>query len=147
MRNDDAVSPVIAVILLVAITVVLAAVVFFVVTDASSNSGKPPISNLQPVAGTAPTGGLDGNLIGLTHSGGDCLQLPDLRFALRTDAGLVALTYTDADGKVCVGETLILEEASAFDFDAADEGGRYQLVVIDQITNLIVFEELVTLGS
>lgn len=43
-KNDEAVSPVIGVILMVAITVVLAAVVFVVVSKLANNNAEAPIS-------------------------------------------------------------------------------------------------------
>ena len=44
LRDEDAVSPVIAVILMVAITVVLAATVFVLVSDIGKNAGQAPMN-------------------------------------------------------------------------------------------------------
>jgi flagellin-like protein len=92
-KNDEAVSPVIGVILMVAITVILAAVIAAFVFGMSGN-----ISKTKVVAATVSQS--DGMHITVTYNGGQ--DSPTLSYGVVTvspsNTGLAGLTYTNASG-------------------------------------------------
>ncbi len=141
--RDDAVSSTIAVILLVAIAVVLATGVYFLLADTGSRSGVPPASTFTVSEGSAPTLGLDASVWIVQHRGGPCIGLDHTRIAFDRGAGLVDLQATAVDQNFCVGDTMALDEVDALDVTPSDSTNRVRLVMIDQVTQLILFEELV----
>jgi len=86
LTDDDAVSPVIGVILMVAITVILAAVIAtFVLGLGESVSNTAPQASFSTNYDSSPSAGTDSfgdtvnnGLLTVTHSGGDSLEAPNL---------------------------------------------------------------------
>ena len=90
-KNDEAVSPVIGVILMVAITVILAAVIAAFVFGMSGNITKTKI-----VAVTAQQP--DGKTITVTYQGGQDAQSFEYGNVTVSAAGGAAVTYTNSTG-------------------------------------------------
>lgn len=145
--DDKAAAPTMAVILMVAIVVVLAVVVLMAVNDSGRDSLQPVVSNIQIAPGNAPTSGLDAGLFNLEHRGGDCLSIANTRFAIDRGGQLVTLTANHANVQFCAGETMALDEIHPLDFVAVDAGQRVELVIIDELSELIVDEQLVQLHT
>jgi archaeal type IV pilus assembly protein PilA len=80
VQEDEAVSPVIAVILMVAITVVLAATVFVLVSDIGGNQKTGPTTNLQVTADAAA------NTILIKHTSGDKLKTDEYKVSVTSGA-------------------------------------------------------------
>jgi flagellin-like protein len=80
IADDDAVSPVIGVILMVAITVILAAVIGTFVLGLGGNVNQTPQASFTfEFTADASTGGsTSGDYINITHDGGDTLQASNL---------------------------------------------------------------------
>jgi flagellin-like protein len=159
VNNEEAVSPVIGVILMVAITVVLAAVVFVLVSDLGGDSGVPQFPNADAsdaadTAQSAPTAQED-NLIELEHRGGDLIETADFRW---TVGGIAVDTTTCEAAPVTggpvpstavttwdVGQSICLTEK---DNTAGNEvtAGAKEIRVIHIDSNTIIFEETVTIA-
>lgn len=82
-KNEDAVSPVIGVILMVAITVILAAVIAAFVFGMGTPT-KTPTVNMQLVR--AQVNGTGNGTIILTHSGGETITLSDVKLIIYSDS-------------------------------------------------------------
>ena len=89
-RNEDAVSPVIGVMLLLVVTVVIAAVVVGFSTGLAGSTGTTPTA-LFEVSGTetwAGTGdGEELSYLNIRHKGGDTIPLSDLQITLTSVGG------------------------------------------------------------
>ena len=100
-KNDEAVSPVIAIILMVAITVVLAGVLYmWVQSMTDQQSSGPEILPLNVVDGSdSAVGGFIPqyrNFTALKHTGGDPLNLADYTVSAINTAGTrYTLVYSD----------------------------------------------------
>lgn len=104
MRNDDAVSPVIGVILMVAITVILAAVIAVFVFDLAGDvqSGKT----------VGVTAKLNGENATVTYMGGaDHATLVSLNMSLY-DAGVVFINATEVASPTVGQKILVLTKGS-----------------------------------
>jgi archaeal type IV pilus assembly protein PilA len=104
MRNDDAVSPVIGVILMVAITVILAAVIAVFVFDLAGDvqSGKT----------VGVTAKLNGENATVTYMGGtDHATLVSLNMSLY-DAGVVFINATEVASPTVGQKILVLTNSS-----------------------------------
>jgi flagellin-like protein len=88
VKNEDAVSPVIGVILMVAITVILAAVIAAFVFNIGGNQQKVPAANFKVTADTT-------NGLRLEHSGGDALVTSKTKITIRY-ANNDTTIYSDA---------------------------------------------------
>ena len=88
IRDDDAVSPVIGVILMVAITVILAAVIGTFVLGLTGTVKKPPQAQF-----TFDETGTNAN-IDVTHDGGDPVDAANVEIVDSTDGA----TYCDSQG-------------------------------------------------
>ena len=132
-ENDEAVSPVIGVILMVAITVVLAAVVFVLVTKLSGNqtSNTPSIS--FDVSDTARTAKVI-NTGGQQLKWGDATN-PGIIAACSVDTALPNISTKDISGTaVTPGTTLV----SAGDIIAGCDAAS-TLTVRDTVSNTLVY--------
>jgi flagellin-like protein len=95
VKNEDAVSPVIGVILMVAITVILAAVIAAFVFNLGGEQSKAPTSSI--VAANNPDGGPD---MKVTHKGGDLLKAGDYRLSVvNADLG-EAPAFVNSNGTI-----------------------------------------------
>jgi len=77
VKNEDAVSPVIGVILMVAITVILAAVIAAFVFNLGGSQEKAPTASI--VAANNPEGSAS---MKITHKGGDLLKAGDYKLSV-----------------------------------------------------------------
>jgi flagellin-like protein len=107
-KEEDAVSPVIGVILMVAITVILAAVIGAFVLDIGGSQEKVPqaswsFSQSQDAASSS-TGTGDGK-IDITHDGGDSISASNLD--IQVGSGLSV--DTSFSGDVSAGSTAVVD--------------------------------------
>ncbi len=106
-KKDDAVSPVIGVILMVAITVILAAVIAAFVFGLGSPETAPQASiKMSPN---------DGN-ISVTHQGGDVIYNTsmDVKVYKKSDGTEISpISYTITDGEFAVGDTFEIGNGTA----------------------------------
>ncbi|MDK2939893.1 MAG: archaeal type pilus assembly protein PilA [Methanolobus sp.] len=102
--NEDAVSPVIGVILMVAITVILAAVI------AAFVFGMGPPEQAPQASLRASTATVDGfTSIKLEHQGGDAVYVDSAHTRITLDSVLVNVTLANADTNAFdAGETLYI---------------------------------------
>lgn len=99
MKNEDAVSPVIGVILMVAITVILAAVIAMFVFNMAGD--------VQSSKTVGVTANLEGKNVTVTYMGGtDHATLVSLNATLY-DADTVLINFTEAEG-LSVGQKIIV---------------------------------------
>lgn len=139
--DDDAVSPVIGVILMVAVTVVLAAVVFVLVSE-TADGGDPPFTGVI-LAKDHPdtlTAGTTDNLVLIEHRGGDgCADSDGFRVRLSNDTGRIPVAVSKP-AMFCVGDRFVVAE------DGTDvEAGTYKVQVHYLPTDQLVAEDLVSL--
>ena len=130
-KNEEAVSPVIAIILMVAITVVLAGVLYVWVTSLA-DTGET-VDNLQ-LDGEVTTNGDTVATLSITHRGGDKIAWTDYKVTLNGTAVTAATTETS------VGEvgafTLTTTGATAIIL-----GEEYTARIIELESNKIVWED------
>ena len=114
LEEEDAVSPVIGVILMVAITVILAAVIAAFVFGMGPPEQAPQAS-LRASAATVNDGTNDFNGIKLEHQGGDQVVLEDASTKMIVDGTVV--TYGDSltDTAFDAGETVYIINTSTVD--------------------------------
>ena len=119
-RNEDAVSPVIGVILMVAITVILAAVIAAFVFG----MGAPETAPQASVRG-APASVGDDNVLKLEHQGGDMVTFTDANTRVTVDGAAVDLSILDdANSTFEAGETLyIYNDGTTFYLDGFNASG------------------------
>lgn len=111
LAEDDAVSPVIGVVLIVAITVVLAAVagtlLFGVVDDAGGPAPTAQFEFETNDGGDGWAGG--GDFVNVTHEGGDTVAVANLDVLVGDDeAGVAASDWAE---EVSAGDTVSLTDA------------------------------------
>ena len=107
--NEEAVSPVIGVILMVAITVILAAVIAAFVFGLGGTQVKTPQASIKISSITSPAGNIT-----LTHSGGDSLDLFQTRAIIdgnSTSHNVISLINGTTTQYFSVGDNLIITEA------------------------------------
>jgi flagellin-like protein len=113
--DDDAVSPVIGVILMVAITVILAAVIGTFVLGLGDQ-----VSNTSPTASftfdyTADAGSSSTGHVDITHDGGD--SIPPAQLSVKADVGIEASPATNNNGD----QTLTFDQANPDGFGLSDD--------------------------
>jgi flagellin-like protein len=131
LADEDAVSPVIGVILMVAITVILAAVIGTFVLGLGGNVQSAPQAQLSfeytPAAGGFADGGADGDVVTIVHDGGDSLDSTAFSVSV-TGSGSVSDLST-ASGSVITstwanpaeaGDSVELTEQSGFVFGSGE---------------------------
>lgn len=103
-RNEDAVSPVIGVMLMLVVTVVIAAVVVMFSTGLAGDTKTTPTALFE----VSYTGTWNGDMgselanVGLRHKGGDVIPLKDLQITLESRGGPnsgIVLTHQASDAK------------------------------------------------
>ncbi|SFM89644.1 type IV pilin [Methanolobus profundi] len=102
LKGEDAVSPVIGVILMVAITVILAAVIAAFVFGMGPPEQAPQAS-LRASADTIETGATG---IKLEHQGGDAIVLTDARTKVTLDGNEVILALDETNQSFDAGEIM-----------------------------------------
>lgn len=112
--NEDAVSPVIGVILMVAITVILAAVIAAFVFGMGPPEQAPQAS-LRASADTIETG-IEG--IKLEHQGGDAVVLTSARTTVTLDGKSVSLLLDETNQSFDAGEIMyVFNDSGSFYLD------------------------------
>ena len=129
--NEDAVSPVIGVILMVAITVILAAVIAAFVFGMGPPEQAPQAS-LRASADTI-TSSYEG--IKLEHQGGDAIVLTDARTKVTLDGDSVELLLDTTNQSFDAGEVMYIFSVN---------GSGYYL---DNLKNTSADEDIVSAGS
>ncbi|WP_406656603.1 type IV pilin N-terminal domain-containing protein [Methanolobus sp. ZRKC2] len=109
LKEEDAVSPVIGVILMVAITVILAAVIAAFVFGMGPPEQAPQAS-LRSSA-TESTGSTQVNIVMLEHQGGDEIVLSSTNTKFLIDGNEV--TYAQVDERFTAGERLYIGKKGA----------------------------------
>ena len=132
-KNEDAVSPVIGVILMVAITVILAAVIAAFVFGMAGN-----ISKTKVVAATAQR--VDANTIRVTFMGGqDAQGLQKIDFTVNDT--LAAGSLTGPNNQLAIGNSTLLSPTSATNYP-----GKNRLVGVgtwtDGTTQVVIDQTL-----
>ncbi len=132
-NEEDAVSPVIGVILMVAITVVLAAVVFVLVSDLGGDAEIASFPQVK-LTDSATANGVD-----MEHRSGDCITIADYTFSFNTGTGDVTIVHsTSGNTEFCVGDTLTITRSGAT--------GSTTVKVIDKDAQSVVFERSVVIS-
>ena len=128
-KNEEGVSPVIAVILMVAITVVLAAVLYVMVSGMMTETETTPRGSLTfsdtdisykytgQFQGSVKLDKVDISIYDANLDETIVKQAPTGDFSLSTSSGFLNLTYDDVqpDGKLDASDTLILTGAQVSD--------------------------------
>jgi flagellin-like protein len=125
LRDDDAVSPVIGVILMVAITVILAAVIATFVLglgDSVSDTAPQASFSFDWDGSTNSPGALE-----IRHSGGDTLDAGNLfvRGNYGDTNGNIDVPWTDkynSNSKITAGDTLTISSSDQGSNDVASDG-------------------------
>jgi len=105
-KDEEAVSPVIGVILMVAITVILAAVIATFVFDMGGNlSTAPPSVSLVALSNSATTG----EDVVIKHTGGDELMGGEWKISVVASGNNSEYVYSQAEDDFAVGGQLIIE--------------------------------------
>jgi flagellin-like protein len=110
-KNEDAVSPVIGVILMVAITVILAAVIAAFVFNLGGSQEKAPTASI--VAANNPEGGYD---MKITHKGGDLLKAGDYKLSVVNASDGSAPSFvasTSTSGDFSVGQQIAVNRTTS----------------------------------
>lgn len=143
VNNEEAVSPVIGVILMVAITVVLAAVVFVLVSDLGGDSGVPefPQADSEDAATPLTTGHTD-DVVRMEHRGGELVEVSDYTWKLGSMTALVEACGGAAVTTWNVGETICLVE----DGSSSVTAGAITVQAIHKDSNTIIYEETITVA-
>lgn len=141
-KKEDAVSPVIGVMLMLVVTVVIAAVVVMFSTGLAGSTETTPTALFEvSYVGTYDTGGRGGELtnIGLRHKGGDVIALKDLQITLETKGGInsgLVFTHQASDAKtkkdMSEGEYIAASDSDKSEFNRLK--GEYQ-EAIEAINN------------
>ena len=136
-KKEDAVSPVIGVMLMLVVTVVIAAVVVMFSTGLAGSTETTPTALFEvSYVGTYDTGGYGGELtnIGLRHKGGDVIALKDLQITLETKGGInsgLVLTHQASDAKtkkdMSEGEYIVASDSDKSEFNRLK--GEYKSAV------------------
>ena len=148
MRSDEAVSPVIAVILMVAITVVLAATVFVLVQDIGGGQSVPPTANLAVEVDHAA------DTVQLKHVSGDRFFTGDWRVSL-IDTATGSNTFVTCTTDFEVGDTLTFSTESDAPATCTGAGlaggtalaaGDYKLVVIHVPSSTTLLDQVIQIA-
>ncbi|AEH61270.1 Protein of unknown function DUF1628 [Methanosalsum zhilinae DSM 4017] len=124
MNRDDAVSPVIGVILMVAITVILAAVIAAFVFGIGGDIGQAPQASISASATTVG----DNNVMQLNHRGGDEVSMSETntRIVLTLPNGTETnIVERDFQGIFSAGSTLYI----------FNETGDYKIGIYENVTD------------
>jgi len=132
-NDDDAVSPVIGVILMVAITVILAAVIATFVLGLGDQ-----VSNTAPQASFSTDYDGNNNYVTVTHDGGDSIKASNLYFR-GSKLDLEAQDISDSDNPVWPNDKASGDNSKVVAGDSVDVGvqnsGDFTLNVVYQSPN------------
>ncbi len=152
-KDEEAVSPVIGVILMVAITVILAAVIAAFVFDMGGNLTTAPPSVSLTASSNSASVGAD---IVIKHTGGDALMGSDWKFSVVKEGNNSAYVTTNSVDDFEVGMQLVVntgetEEGSAGGFTTWEYSGtgtaldnvKYTVQVVHIPSNSMVLNTVV----
>ena len=135
-RNEDAVSPVIGIMLMLVVTIIIAAVITGFATDLTADTESTPMAVFD-VAYINPSAKSDGvDSIGFKHKGGDAIPLNDLVITVEQIGGGndgFVISYNPSNVK------------SQVDYGISLEANSYPLVVLGQEEKIT--EALVSTGD
>ena len=153
-KDEEAVSPVIGVILMVAITVILAAVIAAFVFSMGGNLSESPPTVSITASSNAGTPGED---IIIEHTGGDLLKGSEWKLSVVAAGNNTAYAFSLAADDFAVGDQLIIYTAgttddpeSGFDNgdysgagDTFDLGAKYDVKMVHIPSNSLVLDTVV----
>lgn len=146
-RDEEAVSPVIGVILMVAITVILAAVIAAFVFGLTPPTAVPQTQlNAKVTNGTADT-------VVIQHKGGEPLLRSDLKLIAvnsTTSTQIASNTSAFGTGTLSVGDTVSVNANATFgaaNQDLGSVGGQVIIQVVHIPTNSFLLDTRVTITS
>lgn len=155
-RNEDAVSPVIGVMLMLVVTVVIAAVVVMFSTGLAGSTETTPTA-LFEVSYTGTWNSEYGSElanVGLRHKGGDVIPLKDLQITLESEGGInsgIVLTHQAIDTKTKNDMVVGDYEVSQSDLDTYNlwkKGYDDALSLINEMTQKYsITEDIITYGN
>jgi len=138
IKNEDAVSPVIGVILMVAITVILAAVIAAFVFG----MGPPEVAPQASIRGSAATGDSDYNIVKLEHQGGDAITFTTANTKITFEGTTVNMTglTTPAEKRFEAGEILYLYNSTTEYFIDTDDTAASDIIATGSTANVKVID-------
>jgi len=155
-KDEEAVSPVIGVILMVAITVILAAVIAAFVFGMGGNLSEAPPSVSLVASSNSATSGED---IIVKHVGGDMLTGSDWKVSVVAAGNNTAYVTSDSADDFSVGGQLIIENretvlttsnafSATWKYDSATgdllvKGDKYDVKVVHIPSNSMVLDTVV----
>ena len=156
-QDDEAVSPVIAVILMVAITVVLAATVYVWVSGFGTDRSirQPTQFSLADASDDVAAAGVATDVLAvLSHRGGEVMDWGEFNVTTYNGEEITWVNYdtaSDCSGEddalpatdFQVGGKLYLCARAAGDFN---EGDRLRVQIVDSVGGTVVYENAITLA-
>jgi len=154
-KDEEAVSPVIGVILMVAITVILAAVIAAFVFGMGGNLTEAPPSVSLVASSNSATPGED---VVIKHVGGEALMGSDWKFSVVPEGNTSAYVTTHSDDDLEVGMQLVITSAQTTEdtstgwgdvWSYADPNGatltkqKYSVQVVHIPSNSMVLDTIV----
>jgi len=139
VKNEDAVSPVIGVILMVAITVILAAVIAAFVFNLGGSQVKAPTSSIV-AANNPDTGTVD---LKISHKGGDLLKAGEWKISVvdaATGATANYVTANSSSGEYSVGSQITVTNVTT------GCGGANNCSVSSSALNIFATQPALTTG-
>ncbi|MHC1572032.1 MAG: type IV pilin [Methanosarcinales archaeon] len=138
--NEEAVSPVIGVILMVAITVILAAVIASFVFGMGPGESAPTVQLYATDAPGSVSSSTNETVIKIQHKGGDVLTRTDLKVLVSNATSGTIITNTSwgsTGDTLSVGDTAYIYDASGQDINAA---GTYTVQIIHKPTSTFLLD-------
>jgi len=143
-RRDDAVSPVVGVMLMIVVTVVIAAVVALFATSVTTSSEPAPVAVIDMNASAGTPAEINNKLV-MSTRGGDPLDLTKLKVTVTINDGDDGTVYKGLDKNPVVGQFLeigeylvIFGEGTYCVPDTASQIGKG----FDPITDMVVGEKI-----
>uniref|UniRef100_UPI0010817869 type IV pilin n=1 Tax=Halostella pelagica TaxID=2583824 RepID=UPI0010817869 len=127
--DDDAVSPVIGVILMVAITVILAAVIGAFVLDLGSSTSKTPQASFE-FDQTGTISGSDAD-VEVVHESGDTLQEGNIQVtAAGSTTKSLDSSWAGGDGEINSGDSVIFGQTSSADHSTSYTTSKNKVKIV-----------------
>ncbi|MBU4223078.1 MAG: type IV pilin N-terminal domain-containing protein [Euryarchaeota archaeon] len=151
-RNEEAVSPVIGVILMVAITVILAAVIAAFVFGLGGQQVAAPTVSITAANNPETSGVSD---IKIQHKGGEMLKDKDWKISVILADGTQPTNFTTGQGELSVGSQIIVRgitASTAANITASNTSvnssvqlspGKYDIKLIHVPSNAMLLDQVV----
>jgi flagellin-like protein len=148
-RNEEAVSPVIGVILMVAITVILAAVIAAFVFGLGGQQVAAPTVSITAANNPETTGVSD---LKIQHKGGEMLKDKDWKISVIPATGSVPTTFIVGTGELTVGSQIIVNTTTQAGATASNTSvlggtalaaGKYDVKLIHVPSNAMLLDQVV----